>query len=766
MLARPHHLLFIATLTALTTGCSHAPARVPGDPKLRFAGESHLDNIRQLTHGGSNTEARWSFDGAQLVFQHHGLIEGKPGPACDQTYLAKSDGSLFRMLSNGKGRTASGTFLPGNDRVIFGSTFGANESCPPRPDPSLGYVLSVDPNYLLYSVKTDASDLMEFEPAEPRAYNAGTGVCKDGSVIFSSDRDGDIELYRGGLDRLGTLTDILRITRAPGYEGRASFSSDCLRIVWSATRPQNEGMEAYESYLELLKKHLVRPDHAEIWVANADGSHARQVTRLGATSFAPVFSADGTRILFASNARAPQDQKVDLYEVRVDGTRLERMSDSDAFDAFPAFSPDGKTLAFSSSRFAAESGETNIFLADWIEGAPPAPLSVNDADPTNRFAALTEKLSAPKQGNEAENFVADRFANLGLKPFFKEGGFAQKVERVVRPEKRVIAAHNIAGTWGNACGKMQPTIVGAHLVPAGRGADGASGVAALLEAVRWIQASGTALEARSCFVFAVFSKDESDSAGSSRFAAALKERKMRPRAMLNIDSAGNLENAHLLIFESESAKEWQPLLVHACAEERVQCGDTDSAKEKRPNDAETFNLAGVPTLNFFTGPHDNHFNATGGVQISRVVAAIAEKAASPRQRLHYQKTASFTKPALPAPSSERPSRGAYLGTIPDYAAIASQQNFGESIPSESGVHLAGARPGSPASKAGVKRGDILQAIEMPPGSDGQRAIRKLRTLEDYMSALESLNPGDSVILHLRRGAQELTFSAEAGKREP
>lgn len=730
-------VVFFAAAAALTTHCSHAPARLPGDPKLRFAGETHLDNIRQLTRDGTNEQAHWSFDGTQLVFQR----KNPPNPACEQIFSIKADGTMPRMLSGGKGRASSGFFLPPKDeRVLFSSTFATDENCPAPPYP----------NYPIYTVKADGTDLLPFEPGAPRSYNAETGACKDGSVVFTSDREGDLELYRGKIDRLGTLGEVTRITRAPGHNGGAAFSPDCQRIAWSASRPR-EGKEA------------------EIWEANADGSHAHQVTRLGATSFAPTFHPDGERILFASNLRDPQGGKADLYVIGSDGTRLERVSDSNGFDAFPSFSPDAqsaKTVAFTSTRASG----TQIFVADWIDTGTAAPLSANDPDPANRFEAIVQKLSSPKLGGraqgtaglaQAENFIADRFANHGLAPFFKEGGFAQKIEMVVGGNNRIVAAHNIAGTWGKACGRAQPVIVGAHLDPSGSDADGASGVAAMLEAMHWIQGSGIS-EARSCFVFAVFTGDDGGIMGTSRFVAALKDRKIHPKAMLNVDRAGRLENNHLLVAGAGSSKEWEPILARACGEERLQC---DSAGEGyRPGDPMAFYRAGVPVLDFTAGPPGERINATGGVQISHVLAAAAVQAASPRQRLRFQKTAALSALEAPEALNPRPGHGAYLGAIPDYAAPTESHGPGEADETEGGVRLSSVHPGSPASGAGIKGGDVLKEIEMPPGADGKRRVRKLRTLEDYMSVLEQLKPGDSIIIHLRRGAQDQIISAEVGKR--
>jgi Tol biopolymer transport system component len=98
-----------------------------------------------------------------------------------------------------------------------------------------------------------------------------------------------------------------------------------------------------------------------------DGSNKRQVTRLAAASFAPFFHPDGRRILFSSNHPEPRGRNFDLWLVGDDGNGLERVTSDPSFDGFPMFSPDGKTLVFASNRGAKVRGETNLFLADWVE---------------------------------------------------------------------------------------------------------------------------------------------------------------------------------------------------------------------------------------------------------------------------------------------------------------------------------------------------------------------------------------------------------------
>ena len=167
------------------------------------------------------------------------------------------------------------------------------------------------------------------------------------------------------------IEHLRRLTNEIGYDGGAFFSPDSKQIVYRRSSPQTPAEIA--RYKELLSKHLVVPTVLEIWVMNADGSNKRQVTKLGAGSFAPFFTPDGKRIIFCTNYFDPEkgnrrrQPNFDLALINIDGTGLERVTYHETFDGFPMFSPDGKKLVFASNRNASKLGETNVFIADWVE---------------------------------------------------------------------------------------------------------------------------------------------------------------------------------------------------------------------------------------------------------------------------------------------------------------------------------------------------------------------------------------------------------------
>jgi Tol biopolymer transport system component len=336
--------------TAPAPNTPHAPLAPLADVR-----ESHLADLLMLTHGGQNAEAYWSPDGRQLIFQ-----STRPPFDCDQIFRMPADGSgAPALVSTGKGRTTCSYFMPDGQRVLYSSTHAAGDACPPAADRSRGYVWAVYPTYDIWTARPDGSDLRRL--TDNHAYDAETTVCnRDGALIFTSDRDGDLDLYRMDADG----SHVRRLTSTPGYDGGAFFSPDCKKIVWRASRPQGAELEDYR---RLLAQGLVRPGKLEIWVANADGSDARQLTYLDAASFAPSFFPSGDRVIFSSNYGDPQGREFELWAVNLDGSGLERITWSPGFDGFPMFSPDGTRLSFSSNRGQSRPHETNVFVARWVD---------------------------------------------------------------------------------------------------------------------------------------------------------------------------------------------------------------------------------------------------------------------------------------------------------------------------------------------------------------------------------------------------------------
>src|SRR6476620_6370527 len=336
--------------SAVLVAWSQAPAPSTAKPQA----ERHLKNIRQLTHGGENAEAYFSPDGTHLILQ-----STRDDYPCDQIYTITIDGTDLRKVSTGKGRTTCGYFYPGSKQILFASTHEASRDCPPKPSYERGYVWPIYASYDIYRANADGSNLKPL--TRTAGYDAEATIAPDGLIVFTSVRDGDMEIYSMQADG----SDVKRLTNRPGPDGGPFFSWDG-KLVAFRGRPLQPGAELDE-YRTLLKEGLWRPTQLELYVMNRDGSNVRQVTRLGAASFAPSWHHDGKRLIFASNYKDPKGRNFDVFSINLDGSGIEQITFNDTFDGFPMFSPDGKHLVFASNRGAKIEGETNVFIADWVE---------------------------------------------------------------------------------------------------------------------------------------------------------------------------------------------------------------------------------------------------------------------------------------------------------------------------------------------------------------------------------------------------------------
>lgn len=352
--------LFLCTLFV-----SPVLAQYATQDTVHFAGEKYFKNIRQLTFGGDNAEAYWSYDGKSIVFQK---TNPKEGVFCDQIFVGKvpvTDAQKFipTMIGTGKGRSTCAYFLPDGKHIIYASTHLGADSCPPTPDRAKYGNKYIWPLYNSYDIfMADMSGKIVKQITSAKGYDAEATLSPDGKkMIYCSDKSGDLELYVMDLKSGKEI----RVTNELGYDGGAWFSPDGTKIVWRASRPKTP--EAIAEYKSLLAEGMVAPTNMEVFVANADGSNAKQITALGQANWAPNFTPDGKHIIFCSNHEYKRGFPFNMYRIDLEGKGLEKISRDKGFDAFPMFSPDGKKIIFASNRNNGGTRDTNLFVADWVE---------------------------------------------------------------------------------------------------------------------------------------------------------------------------------------------------------------------------------------------------------------------------------------------------------------------------------------------------------------------------------------------------------------
>ena len=331
---------------------------------LVYPDELHFKNLRQLTFGGDNAEAYWSFDSKKLVFQSN----AKPwGVNCDQIFVTDPfaddlSAQKPQMLSTGLGRTTCSFFMPGDTTIIYSSTHKGDENCPPEPARREDgkYVWPIYENFDIYLANLNGETFQQLTD-EP-GYDAEPTVSPKGDkIVFTSIRSGDLELYTMDIDG----SNVVQVTNELGYDGGAFFSPDGTKLIFRASRPKTA--EEVRVYKELLAEGLVMPTQMELFVCNVDGSDLRQITNLGKANWCPFFHPSGEKVIFASNHESQRGFPFNLYMINLDGTGLKRISHDESFDAFPMFSPDGKYLVFSSNRNNGGTRDTNLFIAEWSE---------------------------------------------------------------------------------------------------------------------------------------------------------------------------------------------------------------------------------------------------------------------------------------------------------------------------------------------------------------------------------------------------------------
>ncbi len=329
---------------------------------LIYPEEVHFKSMRQVTFGGDNAEAYWSFDDKQIIFQSNYT---KWNVGCDQMFLMDAaqtfDSIAPPMISTGKGRTTCAYFLPDNKHFVYGSTHLGDDECPEAPLRKNGkYVWPIYDSYDIFMADLDGNIVKQL--TTEKGYDAEATVSPKGDkIVFTSMRSGDLELYTMNLDG----SDVLQITTELGYDGGAFFSPDGTKLIFRSSRPTTDA--EIKAYKDLLAQGLVEPTEMELYICNADGSDLRQLTNLGNANWSPFFHPSGEKILFSSNFEAERGFPFNLYLIDLDGKNLERVTHGETFDAFPVFSNDGKKLAFSSNRNNGGGRDTNLFIAEWVD---------------------------------------------------------------------------------------------------------------------------------------------------------------------------------------------------------------------------------------------------------------------------------------------------------------------------------------------------------------------------------------------------------------
>ncbi len=362
-------LLLLAIGSFLISGCKPGPSKtnttsLTAAVVVQYPQEKHLKNMRQITFGGDNAEAYWSFNSRMLTFQSNNKAWGL---SCDQIFFSNLKNADLKnnkpqLISTGQGRTTCSYFMPGDKTIVFASTHLGGKECPAEPArvPGGKYLWPIYDTYDIFV--SDLKGNMVKQLTTEKGYDAEATVSPKGDkLVFTSTRNGDLDLYTMNIDG----TNVKQITHELGYDGGAFFSPDGSKLVFRASRPKTE--EEIKEYKDNLANGPVAPTAMEIFVCNADGSDLKQITKLGKANWAPFYHPAGKKIIFSSNHHGQRGYQFNLFMINEDGSGLEQITYDGIFDSFPMFSFDGKKLVFSSNRNNGGTRDTNLFVADWVD---------------------------------------------------------------------------------------------------------------------------------------------------------------------------------------------------------------------------------------------------------------------------------------------------------------------------------------------------------------------------------------------------------------
>ena len=141
---------------------------------------------------------------------------------CDLVYTMKPDGTEITRISQVHGRCTCSFVLPGDKEILYSQTLSGQQTCPPTPDFTAGYLWPIYKDMDIYVGEAGGKVLRSISPSD--AYDAESTLSPDGkTIVFTSARSGDLELYL--IDTDGK--NLRRVTYSPGYDG-GMFSSSSL----------------------------------------------------------------------------------------------------------------------------------------------------------------------------------------------------------------------------------------------------------------------------------------------------------------------------------------------------------------------------------------------------------------------------------------------------------------------------------------------------------------------------------------------------------
>jgi hypothetical protein len=365
------------------------------------------------------------------------------------------------------------------------------------------------------------------------------------------------------------------------------------------------------------------------------------------------------------------------------------------------------------------------------------------ADVVSKWLALS--------GKNLEQIEADIDKTVKPESFALPSSLTVALDLDVQREVKTV--HNVIGYLPGETDEYE--ILGAHYDHLGLGEqfslapslvgtvhpgadDNASGTAGVLELAHWFSKGP---KHKRGILFMTFAGEELGLLGSSYYVNHPELPMDKAVAMINLDMIGRMRDDKVYIGGAGSGTTFQDLLKDVGAHHPVEMDISEKAGYGS-SDHTSFTTKQVPVLFFFSGLHaDYHkpsdtwdkIDAPESAKLLGLIGDVMDHLADDPGRPQFVRVAEPQPHGDVAGSGGGSGYGPNFGSIPDFTEL------------PNGVRFADVKPGSPASKAGLKAGDILFEF------DG----KKIQNLYDFTYALRAKKAGQEVLVKVLRGDQTI-----------
>jgi TolB protein len=284
-------------------------------------------NLNNVTKGAAElgSEPTFSPDGNEIVF----AVSHAPGNS--DIYVVNSDGSNRTNVTQTEGvREEDPAFSPDGNQIVFVRHFDT-----PNPPPrSEVYVMDTDGT----NQKRLTHDVgIKLEPA----------FSPDGEKIaFTRENLRDSPAWRKVYVMDADGSDMHELVEGIPLMGQSTFSPSGEKIAFIAP-------------VRTRFKRVFPEEASDVYVANVDGSNLTRLTREWGRDAEPAFIPGTDAVAFVSE----RDGEEDIYAIRLDGTGLTNLTDADSTNEYaPAFSADGTKMAYASIRLNITGAEGGIYM--------------------------------------------------------------------------------------------------------------------------------------------------------------------------------------------------------------------------------------------------------------------------------------------------------------------------------------------------------------------------------------------------------------------